>query len=88
MVTVVAQEDSPGALVHPIVLVDGHPVATSDGLVAVLKARVSADPTSTVVQVRADRRLPYSDVSPVIKACRDAGLTTLRLVTERVGGGT
>jgi biopolymer transport protein ExbD len=85
IVTVLASE-APGA--HHIILVDGHEVP-DDGLESVLRSRVSANPSSSVVQVRADRRLPYSDVAPVIKACRDVGLTTLRLVTERtqpIGG--
>jgi biopolymer transport protein ExbD len=85
-VIVTVQEGEAGA--HPKVLVNGHEVAEG-GLESVLRARVSADPSASVVQVRADRRLPYSDVAPVIKACRDVGLTTLRLVTERgAPGGT
>jgi biopolymer transport protein ExbD len=91
IVTVAAGEGASGATaMHPKVLVNGHEVPEG-GLESVLKARVAADPGATIVQVRADRRLPYSDVAPVIKACRDAGLTTLRLVTEKTtahGGGT
>ena len=83
VVTVLAA-DRPGA--HHVILIDGQEVADG-GLESVLRARVSADPGSSVVQVRADRRLPYSDVAPVIKACREVGLTTLRLITERVPTG-
>jgi len=39
-------------------------------------------------QIRADRRLTYADVSPVIEACRRAGLASVKLTTERTGGGT
>ncbi len=35
----------------------------------------------TPVSLRADRRLAYASVQPVINACRDAGLVSLRLVT-------
>jgi biopolymer transport protein ExbD len=73
------------SLPSPRILVNGTQVP-SGGLLAVLTARVAADPGSTVVQVRADRRLPYSDIAPVIKACREAGLTTLRLITEKTNG--
>lgn len=47
----------------------------------------SAAPITTAmpvpVKVRADRALPYSAVDPVLKACAQAGLTSVRLVTER-----
>jgi len=36
----------------------------------------------TVVQVRADRSLPYAAVSPVIAACREAGAVSVRLASE------
>ena len=68
------------------VFVNGHDVSAAN-LESVLRTRVAADPGATIVQVRADRRLPYEDVGPVIKACRDAGLVTLRLVTEKSAGG-
>ena len=86
VVTVQAGAGGAEGGLRPRVLVNGHEVVEG-GLEAVLRARVSADPSASVVQVRADRRLPYSDVAPVIKACRDVGLTTLRLVTERAPGG-
>src|SRR5262245_38879446 len=70
------EPDSPG----PKILVNGHDVPPGS-LESVLRTRVAADPGATIVQVRGDRRLPYSDIAPVIKACRDAGLVTLRLVT-------
>jgi biopolymer transport protein ExbD len=35
----------------------------------------------TPVSLRADKRLAYATVAPVVAACRDAGLVSLRLVT-------
>jgi biopolymer transport protein ExbD len=70
----------------PTVLVDGNEVP-QDGLVNVLRARLAGESGQPIVQVRADRKLPYGSVAPVVRACREAGLTSLRLVTERIGGG-
>lgn len=70
----------------PDVLVDGSPVAP-DALASAITARLGgASPSSVPVQVRADRRLPYGELAPVIDACRKAGLTSLKLVTQREGG--
>jgi len=79
-VIVTIEAPAPGAAT-PQVLVNGHTVPEGS-LESVLRTRVAADPGSTIVQIRADRHLPYSDVAPVIKACRDAGL-----VTEKSAGG-
>lgn len=35
------------------------------------------------VQIRAGKETPYSALSPVLAACKRAGLTSVRLVTER-----
>lgn len=56
-----------------------------------LKERLSlhagASPESApLVQIRADRRLPYASVSPVLAACRDAGLKSVLLTTQREEG--
>jgi biopolymer transport protein ExbD len=69
----------------PRVLVDGTE-APIGGLVNVLRARLASEGEQPVVHVRADRSLPYSAVAPAVQACREAGLTSLRLVTERTGG--
>ncbi len=63
------------------VLIDGveAPLESLEGL---LRARVGGE-SGTVVQVRADRRLAYGAVEPVVRACRGAGLTAVRLVTEK-----
>jgi len=43
--------------------------------------------SEAAVQVRADRRLPYGAVAPVVDACRRAGMGSVKLVTERMPGG-
>jgi len=35
------------------------------------------------IEIRASRDLPYEKLAPVLKACRAAGLTTVRLAAER-----
>lgn len=35
-----------------------------------------------LVQIRADRALAYGDIAPVIVACRESGITRIRLATE------
>jgi biopolymer transport protein ExbD len=64
------------------VLVDGQDV-TIDQLVGSLQARGAK---GGPVQIRADRRLAYARVAPVLDACRRAGLTSVRLTTQRTGG--
>jgi biopolymer transport protein ExbD len=39
-----------------------------------------------LVQIRADRRLAYASVSPVLAACRGAGLRSVLLTTQREEG--
>ncbi len=48
----------------------------------------AAAATEATVQIRADRSLPYSAIAPVVEACRAAGLTTIKLVSERADGVT
>ena len=65
------------------VMIDGRTVDP-----AVLRERLTlhagAEPGSApLVQIRADRRLPYSSVSPILAACREAGLTSVLLTTHR-----
>ncbi|MFN7613932.1 MAG: biopolymer transporter ExbD, partial [Phycisphaerae bacterium] len=42
---------------------------------------------SQPVSLRADRRLSFGDVEPVVNACKAAGVTSLKLITTREGGG-
>ncbi|GJQ28752.1 MAG: biopolymer transporter ExbD [Phycisphaerae bacterium] len=68
----------------PRVVIDGIEVAVED-LPALLKARLH-DPASASVLLRADRSLAFGEVSPIVEACREAGLTSVKLVARR--GGT
>ena len=40
-----------------------------------------------VVEVRGSRQLAYGAVAGVIRACKNAGVASVRLATERAGGG-
>lgn len=64
---------------------DGRTVSVSE-LKSALVARLGVN-ASLAVQLRADRALPFSRVQPVLDACREAGLATVRLATSRVAGG-
>lgn len=63
------------------ILVDASPV-TLGVLAEMVSARFAAEPHVTVL-VRADRRLTYAHVSPVIAACRRAGAKSVDLAVER-----
>ena len=72
------------------VLIDGREVpmaSVKDVLVARLPEVAAGARQHTPVQLRADRSLSYADVAPVVQACRDAGLSTLELVSTRAGAG-
>lgn len=71
-----------GTVGSPTIYVEGKATAI-DALENTLRVR---EPGASV-QIRADRRLTYADVSPVIEACRRAGLASVKLTTERVGAG-
>ncbi len=76
VINVLASPDSGEARV----VVDNEPVETPV-LRELLRARLLRDP-ATVVQLRASRELPYGAVRPVIDACRDAGVPSVRLAAE------
>ncbi len=68
------------------VLVDG--LATPiDRLASVLEGRLARDP-GVRVELRAGRERPYSMVEPVVSACREAGVRSVELVTERSAGAS
>jgi biopolymer transport protein ExbD len=53
-----------------------------DALEAVVRDAAGAD-QSRAVEVRAARDLAYADLAPVLRACRAAGLTSVRLAAEK-----
>jgi biopolymer transport protein ExbD len=52
-------------------------------LPAMLKARLGETAATAPLAIRADRRLSWGEVRPVVEACRAAGLSSVKLVTER-----
>ncbi|HYE63734.1 MAG TPA: biopolymer transporter ExbD [Phycisphaerales bacterium] len=85
VITVTAEGASGSLDLTSRILLDGVEVPR-DALADALRARVGDKAATTTVQVRADRRLSYGAVEPVVKACRAAGLTAVWLVTEKSGG--
>lgn len=96
-----AQDPEPDLLVINVALNEGDPAAPAVTTVegrrfpdaALLEAEVRRrlqDLPSSVVVVRASRRLPWGQVEPVIAACREAGAPRVRLATEheQVGAGS
>jgi biopolymer transport protein ExbD len=70
----------------PEVTLGGVPVATGE-LAGLLKSRLGDVAAGSPVAIRADRRLAWGEVRPVVEACREAGLTSVKLVTERAPEG-
>ena len=58
---------------------------SADGLVGELRARREKAP-GLAVQLRADRGATYEVLRPVLEACREAGLSTLRLAASKGEG--
>ncbi len=81
----------PKPLVIEISAPDGGPTRLSvadrpvdlGALEAIVKAG-AGEGTARAVEIRASRDLPYERLAPVLKACREAGLTSVRLAAERV----
>lgn len=68
------------------VVIDGK-VIDAQALKERLRLHAGATPESApLVQIRADRRLAYSSVSPVLAACREAGLKSVLLTAQREEG--
>lgn len=77
----VASVDAAGAEPRSVrIAVDGEEIAAAT-VPSMVRKRVPAGGT---VRVRASRDLAYGDVAPVIEACRDAGVGSVRLATEKV----
>ncbi len=68
------------------VVIDGRTLSREE-LLERLKRHAGDNPdTASPVQIRADRRLAYSAVAPAIAACREAGLKSVLLTTQREEG--
>lgn len=70
-----------GGTGEPSIIVEQRTLLATE-LATLLTLRRSEHP-DLVVQLRADRRLTYGQVAPTLDACRQAGLASVRLVTER-----
>ncbi len=93
--TAIGTQEDAGASRRPIVItlvgeggataidVDGSPVADAAALATLLKG---LDATNRPVQVRADRGLEYGSVAPLLDACREAGVASVKLATRRAAG--
>jgi biopolymer transport protein ExbD len=57
-----------------------------DGLEAAIRERLGAKP-GMVVEIRGSRDLRYGEIARVIRACKEAGVESVRLATERPEGG-
>jgi biopolymer transport protein ExbD len=68
----------------PPVLLIGDEVVRQLELATRLKQKALLTP-GLEVQVRADKRLSYGAISPVLTACREAGLLSVKLVAQRGG---
>ena len=64
------------------VFIAGERVQDATALEQSLREHFSRHPKSTV-EVRADRDLPYNAIEPVLRACRRAGGSSIRLATEK-----
>ncbi len=57
-----------------------------DQMAAAIKDRIGAKP-GVVVELRGSRELSYGAVAGVIRACKEAGVGSVRLAAERIPGG-
>lgn len=74
---------SPGQ--PPRVVIDAIDVPP-EALLATIKDRVAAKP-GLVVELRGSRELSYGAIASVVRSCKDAGVESVRLATERADGG-
>lgn len=80
-VLVVNVVPGPDGATSPAIVVEQTPVGP-ESLAAIIRERAGQDP-ETAVLVRASRDLPYGAVAPVLQACREAGVASVRLAAER-----
>jgi biopolymer transport protein ExbD len=62
-------------------VIDTQPIP-AEALEGTIRERLAARP-DVVVEIRGSRELPYGEVSAVMNACRQAGVASVRLATER-----
>jgi biopolymer transport protein ExbD len=67
------------------VVVDRNTLGDAADLERLVRDRLGSHPDS-VVQVRAEKELPWSLVAPVLRSCTRAGASNVRLATERAAG--
>lgn len=75
----------PGAGGEPRIVIDTAEIPPGQ-LTAAVRDRVSAKP-GVVVELRGSRELAYGAIAGVIRACKDAGVGSVRLAAERIQGG-
>jgi biopolymer transport protein ExbD len=68
----------------PRVVIDAAEVPP-EALLATIRERVASKP-GLVVELRGSRELAYGAVAMVVRACKDAGVESVRLATERPEG--
>jgi biopolymer transport protein TolR len=67
------------------VVIDAAEIPQAE-LEAAIRDKLVSRPEA-VVEVRGSRQLAYGSVAGVIRACKNAGVASVRLATERAGGG-
>lgn len=63
------------------IVIDAQAIPAA-ALAATIRERLAAKP-DVVVEIRGARELPFASVSGVIAACKEAGVASVRLATER-----
>ncbi len=85
--TAALPEPADPVLIHVVRREDGVRVLSQgveldvQGLESMLRETMALSPNRPV-RVRADKSLPYSQVKPVLDACRQAGVAAVSLATE------
>jgi biopolymer transport protein ExbD len=63
------------------IIIEAHTIPAA-ALQAAIRERLALKP-DVVVEVRGARDLPYSAISGILEACKQAGVASVRLATER-----
>lgn len=73
--------DAPGS---SRVVIDTYEIPDA-GLESTIRERTTARP-DVVVEIRGSRELSYAAIARVVRACKEAGVQSVRLATERAPG--